>query len=81
MSDVIGLQEVKLVVEDFEEEYGGDWETLKDKVEGIGKTDEKEAARELLRYGYYTTATAKVHLVLKDEIVIGKKAFMGSTNL
>ena len=57
-SDVVGLKEVKLVVEDFSEEYGGDWSTLKSEVESIGRTEEEEEKDE---DGCYTTATAKVH--------------------
>ena len=39
MSDVVGLKEVKFVVENFAETYGGDWNMLKAEVESIGRTD------------------------------------------
>ena len=62
MSDVVGLEEVKLVVENFVEEYDGDLSRLKAKVESIGRSDEDE---EIDEDGDYTTATAKVYLVVK----------------
>jgi len=78
MSDVVGLEDVKFVVENFAEEYDGNWGRLKAEVESIGRTEEEE---EKDGYGYYITATAKVHLVVKDEVVIGEDAFFGSKNL
>lgn len=72
MSDFVGLEEIDLVVENFAEEYGGDWSRLKAEVEGIGRTDE-----------HRKLATAKVHVILKDEDcdVIGDRAFWRSKNL
>ena len=48
------------------------WKVLKEKVESIGRTEEDMEKDEC---GCYTTATAKVHLVVKDEVVIRSDAF------
>jgi len=69
----MGLIEVPLVVENFAEDYDGDWYGLWEEVESIGRTDEPT--------GVGVVATAKVHLVVKDEVVIGEDAFFGSKNL
>eukprot|EP00520_Triparma_pacifica_P004109 CAMPEP_0118638272 /NCGR_PEP_ID=MMETSP0785-20121206/3588_1 /TAXON_ID=91992 /ORGANISM="Bolidomonas pacifica, Strain CCMP 1866" /LENGTH=278 /DNA_ID=CAMNT_0006529495 /DNA_START=245 /DNA_END=1082 /DNA_ORIENTATION=- len=67
----------KLVFENFGEKYGGDWKRLKAEVESIGRSDEDEKDE----VGRYTTATAKVHLIVKAEVVIEEWAFKHSKNL
>uniref|UniRef100_A0A7S2QUR1 Uncharacterized protein n=1 Tax=Triparma pacifica TaxID=91992 RepID=A0A7S2QUR1_9STRA len=66
------------VVTNFTEVYDEHWDRLMTEVESIGRTYED---MEEDQFGNYTTATAKVHLVVKDEVVIGKGAFEGSVNL
>jgi len=52
---------------------------LKEEVKSIGRTKED---MEEDPYGVrYITATAKVHLIVEGEVVIGDWAFMGSINL
>ena len=46
---------------------------LKAEVESIGRTSEDEE-RDVV--GNYTTVTAKVHLVVNEEVVIGDWAFL-----
>ena len=72
---------MELVVENFVEKYGEGrraWKMLKEEVESIGRSEEEE---EKDGPGFYITATAKVHLVVKDEVVIGSFALEGSKNL
>ena len=66
------------MVKNFVKTWGGGWGTLWEEVESTGRTDED---MEEDKFGFYTTATAKVHLVVKNEVVIGDEAFRCSKNL
>ena len=58
---------------DFEGDYEGKWWNVKQRVEGINRTDED----------WWELATARVHLVVSDQSVrkIGVNAFRGCSNL
>ncbi|GMH59569.1 hypothetical protein TrRE_jg5906, partial [Triparma retinervis] len=86
MSEVVAattqrvLEEVKLEIEDFEEEYEGKWRKVKEKVEMMRRTSEEEEKE----YGnYYVVTTARVSLVISDRAVreIGEDAFGDCVNL
>ena len=70
MSDVVWLEEVKLVFMFFAEECDGEWSRLTVQLECIGQTDEA-----------VIVATSKVHVIVKDEVVTGLDAFENSKNL
>ena len=77
MSGVRRLEEVEHVVDKFEETHGegwSAWKVLKAEVESIGRSEEGEEEKDWR--GNYTTATAKVHLVVKDKVVIGSGRFI-----
>jgi len=75
------LDEVDLVVSNFEDEYGGDWGRLWKRVEGLKRTVE---VKERKKWQYtYESATTKVHLIVNDErcTVLGVHVFEWSLNV
>ena len=80
------VEEVKLEIENFEEEYEGGtikekWEKVKEKVEKMRRTSEEE--KEDDEYGRYVVDTARVSLVISDPAVraIGYRALWDCANL
>ena len=75
MSEVVAattervLEEVKLEIEDFEEEYEGKWRKVKEKVEMMRRTSEEEEKDEYEGVDCYVVSTARVSLVISDRAV------------
>ena len=69
-SNVLRLEEVDRAFKIFVEEFDGEWSRLRAQLECIGQTDEGAIV-----------ATSKVHVIVKDEVVIGRDAFGDSKNL
>ena len=86
MSEVVAattervLEEVKLEIEDFEEEYEGKWRKVKEKVKMMMRTSEEEEKDENM---IYVVTTARVSLVISDPAVreIGGYEFLCCVNL
>mmetsp|Transcript_7514 Transcript_7514/g.15142 ORF Transcript_7514/g.15142 Transcript_7514/m.15142 type:complete len:248 (-) Transcript_7514:205-948(-) len=87
MSGFIELEEVELIVENFVEEYNNDWGKL---YYDLGRIGDPNRTEDLYDDDYEVNydvpseeATAKVHLVIKDEACreIQYEAFMDCLNL
>ncbi|GMI31933.1 hypothetical protein TrCOL_g12633 [Triparma columacea] len=66
------LEEIKLEINNFQEEFEGDWSKVRERVDKIGRTNEKASV-----------VTAHVHLVVNDPAVKELKghAFFSCANL
>jgi hypothetical protein len=73
------LEEVKIEITNFEEEYEGEWWRVKEKTEKMWRTSEEEEKE----HGQYVVTTARVELVISDRAVreIGGQAFYNCGNL